>query len=601
MLREYERPGSRSKWLFSGLLALWTALFCATFPYTNPPADGSESVFGWWLLSYICLVPWAVGVCGYRSRRWVYVISYLWSVVFFFFCLCWLWNVAYIPIGQPGPGQIRIPAGSAALGVYLGAFIPPMAWVTRHLYWKRRVSLTLVLPLVWVTGEFARSVLVLEFPWFTLAQSHYRSLTLIQICDLVGSYGVTFVIAMVNGLLADFVLLRWFHPHQPPRPGMKFLSVATVAVVMASIIYGRFQLSRDTLAPGPRVAVIQGNYPLEVEPITRVPPQEKKAAQLGFVREAASEQPDLYVLPEAPWFMILNREYRTRSSTPPPPYQSWALACHRDFLSVVAETGASLITGAMSMEFYPHVAYPTEARFNSAFFYSPEEPEPERYDKVHLVLFGEYVPFRGGRLHFLYKWLNSITPWGQNGREYSLTAGSKFSVFEMTPASEPERTYSFGVLICFEDVMPYVSRNFVIGPDGKKRADFLVNISNDGWFHGGVELVQHLSLAVFRSIENRVGMVRSANTGISAFIDPNGRIYSPVTRDGRLRGPDVEGFSVAAVMTDSRVSLYSRWGDWFAGGITVLVGLAMLDAVWLKRRESKLESGRADARRKRAK
>ena len=83
---------------------------------------------------------------------------------------------------------------------------------------------------------------------------------------------------------------------------MKFLSVATAAVVMASVIYGRFQLSRDTLAPGPKVAVIQGNYPLEVEPTTLVPPPDKKATQLGFVREAASERPDLYVLPEAPWF-----------------------------------------------------------------------------------------------------------------------------------------------------------------------------------------------------------------------------------------------------------------------------------------------------------
>jgi apolipoprotein N-acyltransferase len=253
---------------------------------------------------------------------------------------------------------------------------------------------------------------------------------------------------------------------------------------------------------------------------------------------------------------------------------------------VVRRTRAYLVTGALSREFYPTAVYPKQASFNSAFVYEPAQAEPLRYDKVHLVLFGEYVPFRGGRFHFLYEWLNSITPWGQSGYEYSLHPGKEFTVFRMTPRSEPDKSYAFGTPICYEDVMPYISRRFVLDEQGRKRADFLVNISNDGWFGRGSELIQHLALAVFRCVENRVGMVRSVNTGVSAFIKPTGEIYSPVQKDGRLRGEDLAGWSLDRVLTDSRVSLYSRWGDWFPAVWTVLIAGAFLDALLCRRRRS---------------
>lgn len=574
LIEKDERPGYRSKLLFSALLALWAGLQVLIYP----PGE-------WWWVSYFCLVPWAVAICAYQGRKWLYSISYLWSVLFLFLCLHWLWNVAYIPIGKPGPEQIRIPAGSAAIAVYFGAFFPPMAWAIRHLYWTRRLSLTLVLPTVWVAGEYVRGSLLIEFPWFTLAQSHYRQLTLIQISDLIGAYGVSFIIAMVNGFFADAVMLRWFRLPARARPGFKPSLVVALLVFAASTTYGRIRLARDTMSAGPTVALIQSNHVLEVMPEGEsTPPWGKKRTHMALIEDAALSNPDLFVLPESPWFMFLNPDYRQLEATPRPPAQKWSRQCHEDFLAIVRDTGAFLVTGAMSREFYPTVTYPTEARFNSAFIYAPGQPEPSRYDKIHLVLFGEYVPFRGGSLHFLYEWLNSITPWGQGGYEYSLTPGREFNVFDMSPRSQPAKTFSFGVPICYEDVMPYVARNFVIGPDGKKRVDFLINISNDGWFHRGTELIQHLSLAVFRCVENRVGMARAVNTGISAFIKPTGEIYAPVQKEGRRRGPDVEGFSVATLMTDSRLTLYSRFGDWFAASATMLIGFACLDALWVRRR-----------------
>ena len=570
--KETGRPGFESKWLLTGLLCLWVLLNWSIYP----PHEA-------WPLAYLCLVPWAVAVCGYKGRKWLLVNCYLWGVLFFFFCLNWLWNVAYVPIGK-----LRIPAGSAGIALYLSIFFPIIAWVVRHLYWHRRLGLVIVLPTVWVFSEFLRGALAGDFPWFTLAQSHYRQLAMIQISDLLGAYCVTFLIAMVNGLIADGIMLRWYRPTSPIRPRFSTAAISTVALLALTLVYGFYQLGRDTMSPGPRIATIQGNYVLEVDLGSKRPsPWEKRTKIMGFVEQAVEQQPDMIVLSESPWPMLLNAEYRRHESTPAPPGRDWSRACHRDFLRLVGQTGACLVTGAMSREFYPTAVYPRQASFNSAFVYAPGRPEPQRYDKVHLVVFGEYVPFRGGRFHQLYGWLNGITPWGQDGYEYSLTPGTEFTVFEMSPPSEPHQTYRFGIPICYEDVMPYVSRRFVIDSHGNKRADFLVNISNDGWFQRSSELVQHLALAVFRCVENRVGMVRSVNTGVSAFIKPSGEIYSPVQKDGRLRGEDLDGWSLDRVMTDSRVSLYSRWGDWFPALTSILTGLAFLDALWCRRRRRK--------------
>jgi apolipoprotein N-acyltransferase len=181
------------------------------------------------------------------------------------------------------------------------------------------------------------------------------------------------------------------------------------------------------------------------------------------------------------------------------------------------------------------------------------------------VPFGEFVPFRNARvlgmsLHWLYRWLNRLSPFSQGGRlEYSLWPGGQYTVFDLDIDGKTTR---FGVPICYEDVMPYVMRNFV-WEGGRRRVDFLVNISNDGWFLHSDELPQHLAICVFRAVENRVGIARAVNTGISGFIDPSGHIYSLVEQDGRAHGPGVVGYRVAAVKLDQRSAFYGRRGDWF--------------------------------------
>ncbi len=154
----------------------------------------------------------------------------------------------------------------------------------------------------------------------------------------------------------------------------------------------------------------------------------------------------------------------------------------------------------------------------------------------------------------------------------------------MTPTSLPGRPFRFAVPICYEDVMPYVSRRFVTDPDtGGKRTDLLLNISNDGWFGHTNEHPRHLAICAFRAVENRVPIARAVNTGISGFIESNGRIHDLVTKDGRSRGPGVTGYSVATLQVDSRHSLYSRVGDVFALACLLLTGMLYVDHAIVRR------------------
>ena len=236
-----------------------------------------------------------------------------------------------------------------------------------------------------------------------------------------------------------------------------------------------------------------------------------------------------------------------------------------------------------------------DIKHNSAYVFAPDGAPPQRYDKVHCVYFGEVIPFRYGRLRFLYLWLEPLMPFTTHGDEYSLTPGSRFEVFAMTPRSDPGRTYRFGVPICYEDVMPYVSRRFVIDPEtGEKRLDFLLNISNDGWFVHSNELPQHLAICAFRAVENRVGIARAVNTGISGFIDPDGRIHDVVEVNGVAHGVGIRGYSVSTVQVDRRRSVYSWMGDKFAFVCAVVGLLLYVDYVLVRATAGRRPGGEAE-------
>ncbi len=562
------------------------------------------------LLAFVALVPWAVATCRTQRAWLVHWLSFIMGWVFFLVAVRWLMPVTGL--------------GYAALALYLALFWTLAAWAVRTGR-RHRVAPVWTLPFVWVACEFLRGTLMTGFPWMFLAHGLYAQLHLIQISDLVGAYGVSFLAAFVNGALVELLLLRW------PVPGTKsnhlnatFGVITAVVLIAATLGYGFYQLgeSRTPAQPGPRVAVIQEDFPLVSTPPYGEHPYIVLTRYLALGAQAARETPDLIAFPETAWNSVQNIDYVEADSLIPeavPAAQPFGKLCH-DAISALArgdyavvnakisEMESSLrvfarthperglpeelprlptadgpavpvLVGAVSVEQYPHATYPKFRRFNSALLYDADgKQRRERYDKQHLVPFGEVVPFRQGKflgfdLHWLYRGLNRLSPFSDGGRiEYSLTPGDQATVFRITTA---DGTYRFGVPICYEDTVPYVPREFV-WDNGKRRVDFLINISNDGWFLHSNELPQHLAICVFRAIENRVAIARAVNTGISGFIDGSGRIFSQVEVHGRATGPGVIGYDIEQIPLDTRSSFYGLAGDWFA-----ILCLAPALALWI--------------------
>ena len=521
---------------------------------------------GWWPVAFGCLVPWLV-MTGWASHApRVYLYSFLLALAFYLVNMRWLY---------PATGL-----GYVALSAYLAVYFPLAACIARHAVRRRGWRLAWAFPIIWVGGEMLRAVVISGFPWFFLSHSLHRVLALIQISDLVGAYGVTFVVASVNGALADLIAAKvdagvgssWRRALRDRRGSLMLAGT----LVLGSLVYGVVQLHRGTTTPGPRVALIQGDFLSLVNyggatGHDRATDWDKKDVYLEMIQAAGQEKPDLYLLPESPWYMYLNKESRSADQLSRDSFAA--------LQALSSSLGGYIVTGSASREQLPYDLLATQRRYNSATVIYPDGREPGRYDKVHLVYFGEIVPFRGTRFHSVYRWLNSLTPFsGPDGKfEFSLFRGESFRVFTIEPSAQPGRALRFGIPICYEDVMPYVARRFVSGGKPTKQADFLANISNDGWFGRGVQQPQHLAICAFRAVENRVGIARSVNTGGSAIIDPDGRIHHEVRGDAQGRWPGLCGYEVGEVKVDSRYTLYSRYGDWFAWTCAVLSGLMFID------------------------
>ncbi|MBI5865073.1 MAG: apolipoprotein N-acyltransferase, partial [Planctomycetes bacterium] len=549
--------------LFSVLSGVTVVLFSLIFPPLSM-----------WPVAFFCLAPWAYAVCAIR-RAWVlHWGSFLVGWIAFLINLTWMFPVTGL--------------GYTALAFYLAVFWPLTGWAMRTGL-RIGVPLWLSLPTVWVGCEFLRAIIMTGFPWLFLAHAFYENLPFIQISDLVGAYGVTFLAAMVCGWLADIAL--WVRPRwakQPDRMRVASGAAAVLLCVGGNLAYGSYRLGQSQFEKGPRVAVIQEDFPLSTSaPIA--PHHFTLARQFVLAVESLRDDPDIIAFPETAWTATQNLDFvelplkSAEGATDLPfgkrcheltsalargeygsinkQFTSWEIrmreiaaddARARPYatfprLSPISGRPVSLVVGALARDVMPEPVTQRQKRYNSALIYDPDGTQrPERYDKMHLVPLGEIVPFRnkkflGMDLHWLYRALNDLSPFSDNGKfEYSLSIGAHAHVFTLRVGG---RDWRFGTPICYEDVMPYVSRRFV-WKDGRRQCDFLINISNDGWFLHSAELPQHLASAVFRAVENRVGIARAVNTGISGFIAPDGRVYSKVEINGVSQAPGITGYRV---------------------------------------------------------
>ncbi|KPK76128.1 MAG: hypothetical protein AMJ79_08080 [Phycisphaerae bacterium SM23_30] len=548
---------------------------------------------GWQWLAWLALTPWVVAAVRAQRGGRAALISYIAGLIYYLVNLRWLAPVTL--------------AGYMALCFYLGWYFVLSGYILRRVYQHREWPFTLVLPVVWVAQEYLRARLLTGFPWLFLAHSQHQSIRLMQLCDVFGAYGLTFLVGMVNGLFCD-LLLRSLVRHKDQKQGVKLdaitLMLITGCSILAAVAYGQFRLNqgKSAISKGETIAVVQEAIPQYVKQAGESN-EEIFQKHLTISQKALAEKvkPELIVWPETMVPAPLNDEFlNTSPNFLSEAGQSWLTESlsYDDRLRALAGKGVNLLTGASSLELS---SGSPSRRYNSAFLYfSDGKRSPRRYDKMHLVPFGEVVPFRES-WPWLYGVLNSLTPYDF---EYSLNAGIEPTVFEFT--GKDEKKWRFAVAICYEDVMPQVPRRLAAAERGNKRIDFLLNISNDGWFvtggrneplQTGPELLQHLVICKFRAVENRIGIVRAVNTGISAFIRPDGQVQpgflaGTLPEDHRQRQATI-GFLTDDVYIDSRISLYNLIGDCFAIACTILAGLLLVGGIsWQSRQKRKVKSKR---------
>ncbi|HTV48038.1 MAG TPA: apolipoprotein N-acyltransferase [Phycisphaerae bacterium] len=517
-----------------------------------------------WPLALIALAPLSNCVLQRPVRLRYLIWYYLLGLAYFTGNLYWLVGVTW--------------AGYLASCVYLAVYFPAYAILLRLLVLRIKLPATATVPIVFTALEYLRCTLFTGFSWFPLGAALAPSNILLQSADLCGVYGLTFLACIPAGFAAD-----WLSSPPARRVRRLFLQGAlAVAIIIAAVGYGVFRLMQQTLTAGPTVAVLQQNIPESIKDTGDINEDKKLfASYMALTQEAAKQHPDLIVWPETMVPGYLNPEWLSfKPDLFSPGYFRDLLVADQQFAAELAEfsydSGASLLVGSGAI-YYGSDAEPQKFQ-NVAVMFTPTLGEsPVIYAKRHLVPFGEYVPFKNWpALHHL---LISLTP---IGFDYSATPGDQWTHFTL---QKDTMTWQFGVPICYEDAMPGPSREFVKPEMGKKGADFLVSISNDGWYQSLAELQQHLQLDQVRAVENRVPIARSVNGGDCGFVDSNGCVGKLVEVNGQ--SAFVTGVAVEQLMLDSRISPYSRFGDVLPVVLLIFCGMSLIFIILFRREQPK--------------
>jgi apolipoprotein N-acyltransferase len=406
------------------------------------------------------------------------------------------------------------------------ALLPALFSVVCVFLDNRGFNLLLVAPVAWSSLEYIRTYVFTGFPWDLVAYSQAHRLALTQICDLTGVYGLSFLIVMVNVGLFSF--MKFVVDRDWKRLSRLLIAFGCLGMVL---IYGTVRLGdfpknqvvADTVSAG----ILQGDISQDIkwDPLSR---SQTFVRYESLAQDAVKRGADLLIWPETSVPVVIG------GSDP-----SWKYATH---ISKVLKV-PMLIGAPYETHTHDNVNF-----FNSAFLVENGELT-ERYDKIHLVPFGEYMPL---------SWMLPLGP-GLAAREADYSAGSVVTIMK------PGRFPPFGVLICYEAIFPYIARSAVLSG-----AEALVNITNDGWFGNSAAPYQHLVMAGFRAIENRVWLFRAANTGVSAVYDRAGRLVAslPLMEQGAL---------VRRIPARPQAgSFYTRYSDIFAWTVMGLLAIMLL-------------------------
>ena len=475
---------------------------------------------GW--LCWVALMPLIAAVWfGGGGIRRAALLGYVMGLVFFWGVFSWLNTVSTL--------------GWFLLAFYLALY--PAAWgaflraarcgagdFTRS---GANLRLALAGAAAWVALDWARGLGALSFGWNGLGVALHGNLAMIQITEWTGVGGLSFVVALTN-LIAVLTVSRFCSEARLRRIRAHWDFSAALALIAAVFAFG----ARALLAPAGesiplRVAAVQANIPQE-QKFDRASARHVQECYTRLTEIALATRPELLLWPEA--------------ATPGSLFESQEMF---DFVSRFAQRGnTNFLLGTLDADAARH-------DYNIAALFAGRSPMPQTYRKMHLVPFGEYIPFR--RSFPPFEWIiGDLVPG-------DFTPGTEYTVLKMEHPS-----LQIAALICFEDTLGELTRRFVQGG-----AQLLVNVTNDGWFLRSQGSEQHLANAVFRAVENRRPLVRAANTGVTAFIDPLGRVANAFRPEGTPFSAGVLADTVRVPAAAAPQTFYTRHGERFSQACAV--------------------------------
>ena len=472
---------------------------------------------GWGFLAWIAFVPLLFAIRGAPRSSHALKYGAVTGILFFCFSMHWLTEVSFVG------WLLWVVIQTAYLLLFAGL-----------VYFARQVRATLPvrilwLALAWTAVEIVRAeVPVFGVGWNLLAYSQASTPGMIQSANLFGAYGLSFLIVFVNGCVFELLAPRKTHKRGVPAA----LFAAVLLISGALFFYGERILAEEKNPEEYlRVSVLQGNIPQSVK-WELMAKEQILAIYEKLTQLAALDQPDLIIWPEASFPGYFNRDLQ-------------AARIER----VAQEVQTPLLIGALYWANEQEV-------YNSAYFLDKDGVvAQQRYDKVRLVPFGEYIPMK-----FLFGWLKPVAD--ALGIS-NFSAGTDSVVFQWAREEWP-----FGVLICFEDVFMDLARKMA-----DRDAKFLVVITNDAWFGKTGAPYQHLQSSIFRAVENGVAVVRAANTGLSAFISYRGEVLATV-KNGEGKELFTLGHRTLDLPLVVKRTIYRR-GGYFFPYATILLFLGL--------------------------
>jgi apolipoprotein N-acyltransferase len=483
-------------------------------------------------LAWIALVPFLSSLYDKEPKQ-AFLSGIFLGVPYFFGTLYWIYHSINHYGGVPFFTSIII---VILLCLYLSIYTGIFGFLFSITIKRTNFPSLYIAPLFWVVLEFLRSYIFTGFPWSSIGYTQYKFLTIIQIADITGIYGVSFLIVAVNGALADLFLLKRRIKEMPlfPLSHTVIGLISLLVFIILSIIYSQIRLNEERPSNQFTASIIQGN--IEQDKKWESSYQDVVIETYKILTlQSITDQPYIVVWPETavPFFFETDINYTN------------------DLVDFQKQLNTHLLFGSILVKGKTNEKYLLS---NSAVLLDRDGKVTYIYDKIHLVPFGEYIPLQKF-LFFVNKLVVGIGDY---------VPGDNY-IKAKTPFGD------FATLICYEIIFPGLVRKFY-----SNEGDFIVNITNDAWFGKTKGPYQHFSMAVFRAVENRKPVIRAANTGISGFIDSNGRILSTtklfqqsvLTRD---------------IKTDNTRTFYSKYGDLFSY-IWIVFSILLLTKIYNKKR-----------------